>query len=104
MAFDSGSQEVSDVLRAALRQRNVATLGVLRNFEFEELSWITDAVPADASEREKVAATQELTDLWRASEIHATLEIRAAVRDAATATATAVAGTASTPDAIRDNV
>jgi hypothetical protein len=102
--FDSGGHAVSDVLRAALQQRNVATLGVLRNFEFEELSWITECVPEGVSEREKVSATQELSELWRTSDRHALLEIRAAVRDAATATTSTVARTASTENAIREDV
>jgi hypothetical protein len=87
--FDSGGIAVSDVLRAALQQRNVASLGVLRHFDFEDLSWITDCVPDSVSERENVSATQELSDLWRVSDQQAVLEIRAAVGAAAQTAASA---------------
>jgi hypothetical protein len=76
MGFDSLGLELSSALRVALEKREFANAGVLAHMEFEELSWITDALPADIDDTARIRATQELSELWQHSASACRHEIR----------------------------
>ena len=76
MVFDSLGLTLSSVLRSALEKREFANAGILSHMEFEELSWITDAIPPETDETSKVRAAQELSELWQNSASACKHEIR----------------------------
>jgi hypothetical protein len=95
MVFDSCGLPVSAALQAAIEFRNIPNIGVLKHVEFEELSWITDALPSGTDELTRVRVSQELSDLWQNADSAHRHELRESVRKESIAIANSLLSTAS---------
>ena len=67
MEFDSFGMNVSLELRQALNAKKIANVGVLGKFDFEDLGWITSALPATLTEQQRVLCDIELSGIWKNS-------------------------------------
>ena len=67
MEFDSFGMNVSTELRQALNAKKIANLGVLGKFDFEDLGWITSALPVTLTEQQRVLCVIELSGIWKNS-------------------------------------